>query len=65
MYIFMCDASADAALVHKGLYSFYSDVLSNIDVDSLTNREVNLELKKREIGKFIKKGSMVLIFKKL
>ena len=60
----MCYHSVSPSFLHKELYNFYSDVLSNIDSDSLTNKEVNSELKKREIAKIIKNGSMILIFNK-
>ena len=64
MYIFICDNLTSPSSLHKAIYNFYSDVLSNMDVDSLTNKEINLELKKREISKSIRNGIMVLIFKK-
>lgn len=64
MYIFICDNLTSPPFLHKAIHNFYSDVLSNMDVDSLTNKEINLELKKREISKSIRNGIMVLIFKK-
>ena len=65
MYIFMYDLiSSDSRFVRKKLYGFYSDVLSDIDLDSMTNKEIKNELKHREFAKIISNNCMVLIFKK-
>ena len=64
MYIFICDSSPNPSFLHKELYNFYSEVLSDIDSDAMTNAEIAKELKSREIAKIIEKGSMMLIFKK-
>ena len=64
MYIFICDDSTSPSFLHKTLHNFYSEVLSNVDVDSLSCKQVDLELKKREVVKIIENGKMFLIFKK-
>jgi hypothetical protein len=56
---------SDPRFVKKKLYSFYSDVLSDIDSDSMTKKEITLELDRRQLGKAIKGSSIILIYKKL
>ena len=65
MYIFMYDLyNCNPRFVKKKLYGFYSDVLSDLNPDSMTKKEIVRELEKREVGKAIKGRTMILIFKK-
>ena len=65
MFIFICDAISDRSFVKKQLYRFYSDVLSNLNCDDMTPKEIDIELKRREIANICENGEMLLIFKKV
>ena len=61
----MYDFITDPKFVRLKLYEFYSEVLSNEDQDSMTPRQIRLELKKREICKLVDDNLCLLIFKKI
>ena len=64
MYIFICDAVSDRSFIKKNLHNFYSDVLSNMNSDSMTPKQIDKELKLRQVARMFDSGAMILIFKK-
>jgi hypothetical protein len=65
MYIFISDYSMGPKSTLKEIYKFHSKVLSSLNVDDLTYSQINKELRKRLIARFVSCGNLVLVFKKI